>query len=81
MDLKVDEDQNKAAIERANAYRQMFEMWAWKDFKGILDELRKDALNSAIYASNMDEIHGQRGAVKILDRIESELGFMMSQVS
>lgn len=70
--------QNEAAsIEKANAYRQMMELWAWKDYQRFLDEMRKSALEMAINSEDLKDIQVQRGIVRACDSITAELGYVL----
>ena len=73
----VIEGLNKREIERANAYRQMMEMWAWKDFQAFLDEERNSALESAIVLNDISQIQVQRGKVQSLDAIKGQLSYIL----
>lgn len=74
-------EQEKAqSIEKANAYRQMMESWAWKDFeKNILDAKRLDALEAGISSSTMDAVQMERGKVKCVDAIKADLHFILAE--
>jgi len=71
------ETEDKKTIEKANSYRQMMDQWAWKDFKGIMDQRRNDALEKTIWASTMEEVQVQRGYVKCIDSLNSEIDYIL----
>lgn len=68
---------NDQAIERANAYREMMQSWAWKDYCKILNTTRMDALEKAVVSKTMEEVQVQRGIVKAIDLITGEISFIM----
>jgi hypothetical protein len=64
--------------EKAAAYNAMMESWAWKDFqKEILDQIRREALEEAIRSDNPITIQVARGKVQAIDRIETDIGFIL----
>lgn len=67
---------NAAAIERANSYRDMMKMWAWKDLQNFLDDARITALNHAVASDEIKDIQVQRGIVRAIDAIYSHIGFV-----
>lgn len=73
-------DQEKAeAIQKANSYLQMFELWAWQDFSLFLESERKSALESAVNSDELKDIQKWRGYVKCLDSIQGHLGYITSE--
>ncbi len=64
---------NTKAIERAESYRSMFNMWAWKDFTEILRNERQTALEQAVVASKIEDVNVYRGIVRCIDSLMSEL--------
>jgi hypothetical protein len=65
-------------IERSNAYRQMMDLWAWKDFQlNVLDETRREALEAAIISEELKDIQVQRGIVKGVDSIMAQVDFIV----
>lgn len=66
-------------IERANSYRQMFEQWAWKDLSRIIDEVRNQAFQDAIYASEISKVQECRGIVKGIDSILGEINYIVGE--
>lgn len=73
-------DQDKAKeIERANSYRQMMTNWAWKDFEKELETIRQDALEMAIVSTNLENVYIQRGIVKCIDSIKSNVGSILDE--
>lgn len=80
--LLVVTDQDKAkAIERANSYRQMMEMWAWKDFQRLIREKEFD--NEVAFHNAPQEhltpmnIGEYRGWKKAFLWMEQEIGFIL----
>lgn len=59
--------------EKAVAYRQMFELFAWKDFQANLVDEKQAAINSMVASDDMKDIHVSRGIIKCLNSIESFL--------
>lgn len=65
---------NTKAIERAESYRSMMNMWAWKDFQdNVLKDHRQQALEVAITSSAIEGVQLNRGKVLEIDSIFSEL--------
>lgn len=76
-ETQADTDRKKA-IERANAYREMMNLWAWKDLMNELQEIKSDSA-LVIDAVPLDqnaqlviaESRGERkGLQKLLNRID-----------
>lgn len=78
MNETAEDQARKKAIERANAYREMMNLWAWKDLMNELEGIRQDALmvidavpfeqNAALVIA---ESRGERrGLQKLLNRID-----------
>ncbi len=65
---------NAAAIEKANSYRMMMELWAWKDFQKFLNDERSLALESLL----MKESDIDRGRVRQIDSIKAQLAYIVS---
>lgn len=61
------------SIERAESYKSMMNMWAWKDFMESLKFDRQTALEQAVVASKIEDVNVFRGKVMQLDSIFSEL--------
>lgn len=62
------------AIERAESYRAMMNLWSWKDFEqNVLKEHRQQALEVAISSSTIEGVQINRGKVLEVDSIFSEL--------
>lgn len=77
----MDAQDTAKAIERANSYRQMMDLWAWKDFEKYLDETRQNALETGIRTKDNDERNNLRGIVLCVDSIKSELGYILDGVN
>ena len=64
---------NTKEEETAIAYRQMFELWAWKDFQAYLDQFRKSVVNDFVAFNDSDAVEfkaGQyKGILSCLDQI------------
>ena len=71
-------EKDTKAIERANAYRQMMDLWAWKDFLNFIREVRQSSLESAIEMKDISEIQIARGKVKCIDEIFGELDYILN---
>lgn len=76
-------DDKAKSIERANSYRQMFELWAWKDLVREIEEMKKDARNG-IENIDVDKINSNRtaeyiGFMKAFSKIENHLGYVTSE--
>jgi hypothetical protein len=70
--------------ERANAYKQMMEMWAWKDFAKALDQIESTAVMDFLSWDDSGPVEFKSGQVKgtiscirkikrILDQIINEV--------
>lgn len=68
---------DEKAIERASSYRQMMSNWAWKDLESVFDTIRQDALESGINSESMEKVYIQKGIVKCVDRIKSEISAIL----
>lgn len=66
-------------IERANSYRQMMSIWAWKDFEKELETIRQDALEMAIISTDLQQVYIQRGIVKCIDSIKASVGSILEE--
>lgn len=65
---------NAKAVERAEAYKSMMNMWAFKDFiENVLKHDRQTALETAIVSSSIEQVQINRGKVLEIDAILSEL--------
>jgi hypothetical protein len=70
------------AIERANSYRQMVGLWAWKDFEKEILEIENEAsrkIDTVVLDQNagmvIAEARGERKSLqKLYDRINYILG-------
>ncbi len=73
---------DKAKQEKAAAYQLMMSNWAWSDFqKNVLDEIRKEALEAAINSDDIKMIQVGRGMVKTIDRIMSDLDYILQGIT
>lgn len=68
---------DRKAIERANGYRQMMSSWAWKDFQNILNAKRTEALEKGIDCNDIKDVQLQRGIVKCIDSIATDIGYIV----
>ena len=73
----IPEEDKAKAIERANSYRQMMDLWAWKDLQSFLESTRTAALESAVISDEIKDIQMWRGYVKCLDSINSHIGYIL----
>lgn len=73
----MNEQEKTKATERATAYRDMMNSWAWKDFSRVMGEKRQDALEQAIMAPDMEEVQIARGIVKCIDSLNSEVSYIL----
>lgn len=64
-------------LEKSGQYRQMMELWAWKDFQKFMDDLKQSSLNSAIICDDIKDVQLYRGYVKCLDSISSHLSYTL----
>jgi len=67
----------EAEVLKSNAYRDMMNSWAWKDFEKFLEETRISSLESAVVCDEVKDIQLWRGYVKCLDSIKSHLGYVL----
>lgn len=75
-------DNEKAkAIERANSYRDMCNLWAWKDLVRIIEEekiasvTRCDSIPTKEMSLSL--VSEERGIRKGLNKILSEVGYIL----
>lgn len=68
---------DQKAKEKAQAYKEMMNSWAWKDHMNFMDEMRREALEKAIATSSMEEVQVQRGIVKAIDRLKGEADYVL----
>ena len=65
------------AIERANAYRQMCQMWAWKDLMKIVEDVKEETVSREDSYATKDLslvlIAEDRGIRRGLNRLLSEV--------
>ncbi len=61
------------AIERAENYKSMMNLWAWKDFIEIVKDDRQKALEQGIVSSSIEGVQINRGKVIEIDSLLSEL--------
>lgn len=80
--MPINEDDRKRREDKANSYRQMMELWAWKDFEAYLDTLRASMVNDFIAFEATEAVEfkaGQyKGALDCLNRIKKELEFIIT---
>lgn len=73
-------DQNgEGKREKAVAYKQMMDTWAWKDLQLFLDSERQSALELAIVSEEMKDVQINRGKVKAFDSIQSHVGYSLNE--
>lgn len=69
------------AIERANAYRDMMNMWAWKDLMVIFEGIKNQAFNvvdnTSIEELTVSKIAEAKGIRKGLDALISEINMIL----
>lgn len=74
------DDERKKRLDRAISYKQMFEMWAWKDFQSILSGLRESTVNDFISFEAKEAVEFKAGQYKgfldCLRKIQSDLEFI-----
>lgn len=76
----MNEQDQRRSQDRANAYRVMMELWAWKDFmRNVVEKQKADAFETF---KNMSEPSlfqaGQlQGQACAMDRLENELAFIV----
>lgn len=77
----IDEDQNKKEIERANAYRDMMNMWAWKDFMRVLENQREAIINDFVSSLDSEVLYVGilKGKMQQIDSIKLEVGYIVRE--
>lgn len=68
---------DQKAKEKAQAYKEMMNSWAYKDFENTMNDIRSEALEKAIASSSMEEVQVQRGIVKAIDRLKAEAAYVL----
>lgn len=78
------ERERRKAIERANAYREMMSLWAWKDFvENVIGEIRNqsikqfDDIPTSDLASGAVYVAEARGIRKGLTKALDEVGYIL----
>lgn len=71
------EEELAQAIEKANSYRDMLKLWAWKDLYMTIQEIRKSALEQAVFSNEIENVQVQRGKVKAIDEILGSIDFIL----
>jgi len=69
---------NEKEIERANSYRDMMNLWAFKDLYSEIEEIRKVSLESAISSATIESVYEARGKVKGIDQLLSTIEHITS---
>ena len=77
------ETEKKKAIERANSYREMMQMWAWKDFVKLAESQKESYGNIIDVVSfeidNAPMIMAEsRGARKAIGQLLNSVDFIVS---
>ncbi len=74
------EAERQKRIDTANSYKQMFEMWAWKDFQSHLNALRESTVNDFISFEAKEAVEFKAGQYKgfldCLRKIQTDLEFL-----
>lgn len=73
------EPDNAAAIERANAYRDMTRLWAWKDLMARVEAEKKSKLDTLMTQKGTENLDFTRGFVSAINFLESELGLVQAK--
>lgn len=73
--MALSESDKQKIEERANAYKQMFESWAWKDFMFILDGIEKAEIDSFLVDSFPME---HKGAINCVRKIKREIELIIN---
>lgn len=77
------ETQKRKAVERANAYRDMMNTWAWKDLEKIIEEIRTNAFRTIDNAPVNDVLNLQvvysKGVRAGLTQMLSEINFLLGE--
>lgn len=80
MEFELSED-NQAAIEKANAYREMMNMWAWKDLMKMIDVAKQEAFDvidrTSLEQLTPSKIAEAKGIRKAFINIESEINLIL----
>lgn len=72
--MGLTEKETNAQQDKANAYKHMFELWAWKDYVKGLEEMERAYIDDFVQgAKDHDSI---RGAVSCLRKIKAELEYI-----
>jgi len=73
----MNENEKAKAVEKANSYREMCRLWAWKDLINSIDEIKKESVTRTDSYSTKDLslvlIAEDRGIRKGLDRLLAEV--------
>lgn len=68
-------------IDRANSYKQMFELWAWKDFQSFLEKIKVETVNDFIAFNEQRAVEFRAGEFKgvltCLEKIRNELNYIV----
>lgn len=78
--MAISEDEKQKAIERANAYREMMGMWAWKDFWSLCETQQQNALNEfkAMDNPTFFQVGETKGRMAAIDKIEHEIAYILN---
>lgn len=82
MNETTEETERKKKVERANAYREMMNLWAWKDLMNELKEIREDAA-LVIDAVPLDQnaqlvIAESRGERRGLQKLQNRIDYILA---
>ena len=78
----MNEKEIKQSEDRANAYRNMMELWAWKDFmKNIVGKEKADAFEAfkSMSEPSLFQAGQLQGVAVAMDRIESAVSYIVSE--
>lgn len=79
--MALTEQDRQKAIERANAYRQMTEMWAWKDFMEAVNDRKRievDKVFSGSFDAEPGKLSFSRGIVSAINELFTDhIGYVI----
>lgn len=83
MDKKtIKEEEDQKARERSQAYRTMYELWAFKDFMEMIQGIKASAIKSLYQVTDEKATANQfsrvRGILETVEKIEKELDYALN---
>lgn len=78
----MNEEEIRKSVERANSYRDMMGLWAWKDFESILDWYEDQSFKDLKVLSSSSgyefEVGKLIGRMKVIDDLRDEVNRIIS---